>query len=290
MKRERWGNEYKDGCEWNSSTRTQTITISSWRCDIWRDNICSPMILFRWYLWFAPNAICAATLILAVRKAVHKRFPSFLVLMAFSLVQLCAGLIIAFRSSQRIYKWSVVFGLMITFAIQIVLFSEILRELLPVRASVRKILQNWPRVIAAILVLLAVGSAALLPDTATEAAHAVFQTANYASNFVAVGLVLALMTFSRIFAVSWCSLAGGIAFGLAIAGTGDVVTSVLMAEWGRKSYIWLDMIRMIGFHICTLVWFVSVLLAERVPTPSIPSLGTVDIQAEIAAMRRFSSL
>lgn len=75
-----------------------------------------------------------------------------------------------------------------------------------------------------------------------------------------------------------------------MAGIGDVATSVLMAEWGRKAYIWLDMIRMIGFHICTLVWLVSVLLTERVPIASIPSIDAADIQAEIAAMRRFSSL
>lgn len=248
------------------------------------------MILFRWYLWFAPNAICAITLILAAHKRVHKRFPSFLVLMAFSLVQLCTGLLIAFRFPQHIYKWSVVFGLIITFAIQVVLFSEVVRELLPFRSSVRKILRSWPRVIAAVLVLLAVGSAALLPDTATETAHALFQTANFALNFVALGLLVAMVAFSRIFAVRWRTLAGGITLGLAIAGIGDVATSVLMAEWGRKAYIWLDMIRMIGFHICTLVWLVSVLLTERVPIASIPSIDAADIQAEIAAMRRFSSL
>lgn len=248
------------------------------------------MILFRWYLWFAPNAICAATLIFCVRKGVHKRFPSFLALMAFSLVQLCTGLIIiAFRFPPRIYKWSVVFGLIITFAIQIVLLSEILRELLPVRDSINKLLRNWPRVIATMLVLLAVGSAALLPETATERVHSIFQTANFAINFVAVGLLVTMIAFSRIFAVSWCRLAGGITFGLAIAAIGDVATSVLMAEWGRKSYIGLDIIRMIGFHICTLVWFISVLLAETVPTRSVPSMDAADIQAEIAAMRRFSS-
>lgn len=246
------------------------------------------MILFRWYLWFAPNAICAATVILAACKGVHKRFPSFLVLMAFSLVQLGIGLIIAFRFPQQ-YKWSVVFGLIITFAIQIVLFSEIVRELLPVRDSVRKILRNWPRAIAAMLVLLAVGCAALLPDTASGTVNAAFQTANFAANFVALGLLIAMVAFSRILAVSWCSLAGGITFGLAIAGIGEVATSVLMAEWGRESYIWLDIIRMIGFHICTLVWFVSVLLAERVPTPSVPSMDPADIQAEITVMRRFNS-
>lgn len=246
------------------------------------------MTLFRWYLWFAPNAICAATLILAIRKEIHQRFPSFLALMAFSLVQLCAGLIIAFRF-QRIYKWSVFFGLIITFAIQIVLFSEIVRELLPVHGFISKILRNWLRGIAATLVLLAVGSASLLPDTATERVHSVLQLANFTVNFVAIGLLVVMIASSRIFALSFCGLAGGITFGLAIAGIGDVATSVLMAEWGKKSYIWLDIVRMIGFHICTLVWFVSVLLADRVPARSIPSMDATDIQAEIAAMRRFSS-
>jgi hypothetical protein len=215
------------------------------------------------------------------------------VLLAFSLVQLFTSLIIGFWFPQRIYKWSVIFGLIVTFAIQIVLFSEVMRELLPVGNSVRKLLRHWARVIAAMLVICAVGSAALLPDTATEAAHGVFQTLNFALNFVALGLLVAMVALSRILAVSWCSLAGGITLGLAIAGIGDVATSVLMAEWGRKAYIWLDIIRMIGFHICTLVWFASVLLVEKVPSAGIPSMDaahTADIQAEIAAMRRFSSL
>jgi hypothetical protein len=222
------------------------------------------MLILRWYLWIVPHLLCGVVVVLAIKRRVHRRFPAFIALLSFSFVfELGVAMVITFLFPQPIYKWFVVVDVAATFCLQLFVFSEILRELLSSNESVTQILQHWPRRTAAALTLTAVFFAAFLPVTAREQVMNVFQTLNFGVNLVAIGLLLAMGVLTRVLGISWRSVPAGIVLGLALAAVGDIGSSALMAQLGRQAYIALDIARLVGFHVCTLVWLVYVLLPER---------------------------
>ena len=222
------------------------------------------MLFLRWYLWIAPHLLCGAIAVLAIKKQIHRRFPAFIALLTFSFVfELCVMMAIAFLCPQSIYKWFVVVDVAASFGLQLLVFSEILRELLLSNEPVTRMLRNWPRRTAAALTLAAVFFAAFLPETTREQAMTVFQALDFGVNLIAVGLLLAMGVLTRVLGISWRSVPAGIALGLAVAAAADIGSSALMAQLGRHSYVALDVARLIGFHISTLVWLGYVLVPER---------------------------
>ena len=245
------------------------------------------MLILRWYLDIAPNLLCGASLAIAIRKGLHRRFPAFIALLAFNVVGVVLALTIAFLLPLKMYKWFIVSDVAISFGIEVLVLAEILRELFAT-SSFPRIVLHLPRWTAGGLALIAAAFAASLPQTATERVQEVFQSLNFGVNLTFVGLSLAMIIFSRVFAISWRSLPAGIVLGLAITATSDTAASVLMARFGRPAYIGLDMLRMTGFHICAVIWLAYVLLPERASKQSSASrLELAHLQGRAQELQEF---
>jgi hypothetical protein len=86
---------------------------------------------------------------------------------------------------------------------------------------------------------------------------------DFSSNLIEAGLVLALFVFARALRVSWHSWVAGVALGFGVSASIDLVGAAARAEWGEPAFGAADLTQMAGFHLCVLVWLVSVFLAER---------------------------
>lgn len=224
------------------------------------------MLLLRYYLWIAPEALCGLALVIAIRKKLHLRFPAFATLLAFnSAVELLVSVSFAWFFPVTAYRWWVVVDSTATFVLQVFVLYEIAALVLSSRPALQRIFQPLPRWTAAILVLIATTLAALLPQTARVQALIVFHTLGFATNLVIIGLLLGMVLYTRVLGISWRGLAAGITLGLGVMAATDVAALPLMAQLGTNAYIPIDIVRMISFHVCVVIWLIYILLPDRGP-------------------------
>jgi hypothetical protein len=249
------------------------------------------MLFLRYYLWLAPVALLAACLFAFVYRRLQKQFPVFF---AYLVLELASSLIlvaiIAFLPHTpywlKAYRWSLVVGTGVTAILAFGALYELASSLIMNNASLRRILRPLPRWSAAALVLLASGLSALLSSKGIDEVVSVFQSLDFSTNLVKIGLLLALVLLSRVLGISWRSLPAGIALGFGISASAEVGASALISELGSRGYITVDLVRMSAFHLCTVIWFIYILLPERRRTFNGAELKISDLEVHLQELQR----
>ena len=245
------------------------------------------MLALRYYLWIAPDILCGIALFIAVRRHLHRRFPAFITLLSFCLIELLTGAVIGVFFSISIYRWWLVIDVAAVFLLEIFVLFEIAREALLSCLSPRRAERPLPWWAAAALIPIAAALAMLVPETAQGLATNLFQALNFALNLIVATLLLAMLLLTRILGISWRTIPAGIVLGFGVAAITEVASSFLMAELGRSAYIKIDVVRMIAFHLCALIWLLYVLLAERQKAPIAPQLHISVLQGQVDDMQAF---
>jgi hypothetical protein len=223
------------------------------------------MLLLRYYLWIVPHLICGAAALIAFRKNIHKAYPAFLSLLVFSFVfelWIVWAVALVWRS-PHLHKWLTVFDVVAVFLLEMLVLHELLGKCRISADSLSRLLRPLPRWAAAFTILFAVLVTASLPQTAQEEVMKVFVTVDLGLNIIAAGLLLTILLAVRILDIALPRVAFGIALGLGITSAVEIGISPLISVFGRRSYITLDLVRMVAFHIAALVWLVYFLLPER---------------------------
>ena len=224
------------------------------------------MLFLRYYLWIAPEVLCGVALLIAIRKKLHLRFPAFTTLLAFnSVVELTVTFTLAFHFPQSVYRWWIVLDMTATFILEVFVFYEIAAQILSSRPALKRMVQPLPRFTAAVLVLIATVLAAFVPQTAREQAQNIFHTLGFGMNVITIGFLLGMALYTRVLGISWRGLPAGIALGFGVVAATDLAALPLMAQLGRSTYIPIDVIRLISFHCCVIIWLVYLLLPEKTP-------------------------
>jgi hypothetical protein len=96
----------------------------------------------------------------------------------------------------------------------------------------------------------------------------IFEMVNFSSNLIAAGMVLALFIFASTLRLSWHSWIAGVALGLGVSASIDLASAAIRAGWGKSAFIAVDITQMAAFHVCVVIWLVSLSLSDR--TPSFP--------------------
>lgn len=222
------------------------------------------MLILRYYLWIAPEVLCGVALLIAIRKKLYQQFPVFTTLLFFdSVVELSVTLVLGFFFSQSVYRWWLVLDTTAVFTLEVFLLYEIAAQLVSSIPSFRRAFQPLPRWTAAVLVLVATSLAAFIPQTAREQALNIFHTLGFGTNLVTIGLLLGMGLCTRVLGISWRGIPAGIMLGLGIVSATDLAALPLMAQLGKSTYIPIDIIRMISFHVCVVIWLVYLLLPQK---------------------------
>lgn len=243
------------------------------------------MLFFRYYLWLAPYTVCGAALLVCIRKGIWRRYPAFTALLSYYfVVDLPGTLILAFFFRQSIYRWFLVVDSVATFLLQLAVVLELSRELLLPRLLNRR-LPPLPRWTAAALLLTAAGLAAVIPPTAQEHASNLWHVLSFGLNLILVGFLIAISLFSRLLGVSWSALPAGIVLGFGVIAATEMAASPLMAYMGRATYIHFDILRMVAFNICTVIWLIYVLLPDR-PKPSRIGVQMPELERQLQELQK----
>jgi len=244
------------------------------------------------YLNIGPQVILVAAVAVFLWRRLQADFPFFFGLMLFQLVYfVAAALAYIYVLSDPVrlslvYQWVFVSGLAITVILQFGVLYELCDRLLlsSLRfwSNIRKSL-SW---IAAILLLAASVISALLARVEHARLIAGIQTLDFSANLIKIGLLLALILFTRVLAISWRSLPTGIALGFGISATAEIVASALISQPGRHTYFTIDLIRMLAFHVCVLVWLLYIVLSEKKKKITGTGLRLSDLESHMQELQR----
>lgn len=225
------------------------------------------MFYASYYLWIAPHVLLSIFLICLLGSRLQRQLPIFVGYVVFELVQFTALFTIYLHSpfSAVIYKWTLVVGTGISSILELGVIYELANELLLSRSTLASVLRPALQVILALLVLCAAIGSGAVSGISVQRVTNVFEMLDFSSNLIEAGMVLALFIFARALRVSWRSWIAGVTLGLGVSASIDLVSAALRAEWGNRGFVAADLTQMAGFHVCVVIWLVSLFVADRTP-------------------------
>lgn len=241
------------------------------------------MFFLRWYLWIAPNVLLLPCLYGLVRRGEYRTFPLFVGYLAAQLALFAVAVTIALvpvgtSSYLLIYRRILIADSGASALLGLGAMYELAQELVANRSSLKSVLQSVLRWTVALLLLAAAACSALLPQSSIERMVRIFAVLDFSSNLVKLGLLTMLALFARMLHVSWRSLPAGIALGFAVSAATEITASPLVSVLGRSYYQGIDLFRMIGTHVCVLLWLVYIFLPNVLPSFTGRGLQKTDLQ------------
>lgn len=241
------------------------------------------MHFLRLYLWIAPHVLLAVSFVGLLRRGVRTRHPIFTAYIGFLIALFLTLITIGFLALHSLcsitsYGWVLVVGTGISTLLELGVLYELANELLLSRSFLSGIFRPLLRWTAAILLLVAAIVSASFSQPGMERVMSAFQTLDFSSSLIKVGLLLVLVLFTSVLDISWRSLSAGIALGFGISATAEMAASALLSALGKSGYITIDAIRMSAFHVCVLVWLIYIFLPEKPRTLTGESLSASEME------------
>src|ERR1700746_1711108 len=227
------------------------------------------MLFLSWYLWVVPHivvGVCLMGLLLRPGAQAPSMFVGYLIVQVVSFFCLLPPLILHFPSAtlwyERINIADLAASELFTLGAIYQLTNELALSRLPFRDAVRS-LMRWT---LAVLLLVAAVMSALFQNSSLRSTWKVFQMMDFSGNLIKLGLLLALLLFTRALHISWRSLPAGIVLGFGIDGSVELSAATLFSVLRQsKNLVLLDAVRMSAFHVCVLIWLVYIFLPEKQP-------------------------
>ena len=238
------------------------------------------MFIASYYLWIAPHILLGIFLICLLWRRLQRKLPIFVAYVVFELVQFILLFTIFLHSPfpAAIYKWTLVFGTGISSILELGVIYELANELLLSRSSLGSALRPALQIILALLLLgAAIGSGAFSGISVQRVTN-IFEMIDFSTNLIEAGMVLSLFIFARALRVSWHSWIAGVALGFGVSASIDLVSAALRAEWGKRAFVAADLTQMAAFHVCVVIWLVSLFLADRTPPFTDAKLKISDLE------------
>lgn len=244
------------------------------------------------YFDVAPNLLLAIILVVLFRRRFARKYPLFLAYILFDLVYFAVALaayLYMLRDPVRLtrdYQWVVTLGLPVGAIFEFGALYEVADQQLLSRIITRERLRSGFRWAVALLLLLAAVLSALLWQPSLTRVVTVFQALNFSANLTKIGLLLALILLTRTLGISWRSLPAGIALGFGISATAEIAGSALLSLLQRHAYIGIDLIRMVAFHVCVLIWLIYLLLPERPRPLTAPGVQVSELELHLHELQK----
>ena len=219
------------------------------------------------YLWLAPRVFLLVIAAVMVRRKLYREFPIFF---AYTLWEATIGLVFfALDHNSRVsglqywqaYWVCSIVSIALRFGLIWEIFSRVFQPYLALW-EVGKLVFRWA---AVVLLLVAVAVAVYSPSQQGFWILSGLYVVDRAISIVQCGLLLFLFLFSSYFGLSWRSYIFGIATGLGIYATVQLVTSSIFLQGSPMALN--DAFTfgtMTTFHCCALIWFFYLVSKEPV--------------------------
>lgn len=249
------------------------------------------MYFLRWYLWIGPNVLLGIFLAVLVMRGRARQFPALSRYVLFQLtlfLALVSTVILARHSlaSLSTYRWILVFGVAGSSILELVLIYQIANFLLAPTSALAKALRSTLQWAAGILIVIAVPISASFSQNGTQRVLHAFEVLNFSTYLINLGVLVALLLFTKALHISWRSFASGIVLGLGIDATVEIVSSTALSTFGARGFITVDLLRMAAFHACVVIWLIYAFVPERVAQSEGAALERAEIEEWAEQLRR----
>jgi hypothetical protein len=213
-------------------------------------------------IWLLSIALQVVLGLVLLARKMWRQFPIFTAYSLLCLFQSVAGF--AVRGSALFYLYFYLCCETLGFILGLVVIYEVFSRLLAPYPALNKVASTAAKVTVAGL---------LLVSTAVVCFHAPVQGSRLAAGFVVleqatriaeVGLVLFLFSFSGVFGLHWRQGIFGVALGLGIFVSVELVGITLRAHYGNVAMPVFAIARALSFNFSLLIWLGYLLAPEKV--------------------------
>ena len=216
--------------------------------------------------WFAAMLVQAVLVGVLLAKRIWRKFPFFLSYACANFL-LNVGLYLVYVSKLsrhvyfNVYWLNEGMGLFLGLAVVYEIFKHLLAPYPALRRLATQIFQG------AIVLLLLLGIVLVYAQSSPEHSRiqAAFLTVEQVGRILEVGLLLSVFLFASIFGLHWRQYVFGIALGLGIFVTVELVAVTMRLQFGIVANPVFNIVRSVSFNASMVIW-ISYLLAPELAT------------------------
>ena len=235
-----------------------------------------PLLKLLWYyLWIAPHLVLLGIAIVMFRRRLVHLFPWFF---AYACVEVSEFILLFsheifnIRNVSDLSLYAIAEAVSTIFRFGIIL--EILRELTSSYVILKKVLKPLFRWITIGLLISALTLAIYAEGNRANHSWFVMNMLDRTALILQTGLLAGLFLFSRYLTLSWRNQVFGIALGLGIYATVDLITAAISTQAGFWHAELLDFVRMGAYHCSVVIWLVYLLRREPVRPNDVHNVPT----------------
>jgi hypothetical protein len=225
-------------------------------------------------LWISSIALQAVLAMVVLTKRLWNRFPFFSAYVVASLLELVVAYVL--RTSGPVYVRFYWTAEAITLLLGLGIAYEIFRKIFIAHPALRRIAAILFG--AAVVALVALGIFVVewkTPSGDKSLTSAILVIAE-ATRILEVGLVMFLFLFSTAFGLHWRQATFGIALGLGIIATVELMAVTMQSELGSSALSILNLARTSGFNFTLLIWLGYILAPERTAVMALPERSQLE--------------
>jgi hypothetical protein len=226
-----------------------------------------------YYLWIAPHVILLAVAFLLVRRRLQRELPFFLAYVIFEIVQFVVMFYVihATWTTNEQYFYVYLAGFACSMALRFGVIYDIVNYLFREYPALGQLGSKLLRWTAALLLLIAVGTAAYSSREGVHLVARLWLVPDRAVSVMQCGLVVLLFVFSKHFGITWRNYVFGIALGMGLRAAFDLGYSAVRI-WLGPDYAatTFNMLDNGVYHCAVLVWLGYLLAREPVARRVVP--------------------
>jgi hypothetical protein len=221
--------------------------------------------IFWYYLWIAPHLLQLVIAGIMVRRKLARVFPVFFAYTCFEVIEF--GILFTFsrihpiatHSYFRLYCATAVVSTGLRFGIILGIVGQLVQRY-AVLTEAAKPFFRWSTVG---LLIAALGFAAYAGGDISNHSWFVLNMLNRTALILQTGILVSIFAFSRYLNLSWRNQVFGIALGIGIYATVDLVAAAIQSQTGFLYGSLLSYISMAAYHCSVLIWMFYLVAPER---------------------------
>ncbi len=233
------------------------------------------------YLLIVPHLLLVVVLIALIRRRLFRQFPIFSAFIVSEIVQAAVIIPMLLSRSVTAKQYTLVYfgALALSTALRIGIIHEIFAHMFRNYVALSRFGKPLFRWATVGLLLGGLALAAYAGGHDLVRVTSVANVLDRAANILQCGLLVGLFFFSSYLGLSWRSYLFGIALGVGIAATTDLVVSAIRSQTGYAYMVFLNYVTMATYHFCVLIWMFYLLAPERISQYNLNTVPENDLEA-----------
>lgn len=233
------------------------------------------------FLWVSPHVLLGALAVILWKRRLYQKFPCFFAFVLYEIVEFI--LLFSVRPilgvSRVQYSYIYYATLMLSIALCFGVIDEVAKVMLQESRFFNVTTQQSLRYLTGLLLVIGVLLAIYAPGNNRVWWVAAASVIDRGAAMVQCGLLIILLLFSLFSGLSWRRPALGIALGLTIMVSVDLVIRALRAEFRSDAWVpYLDLLATGTYLVCVAIWIRYLLAPELEPSsPTVVSYDEVEI-------------